>query len=56
MYFVLTLGGVLFTAEQRAVLLKYFNEYGMTSTHRRNAELMHKCANEIGTTLERIKV
>lgn len=52
----LALGGVLFSAEQRAVLLKYFNEYGMTSTHRRNGELMQKCAAEIGTTLERIKV
>ena len=50
------LGGVQFTVEQRAILFKYFNEYGMTSTHRRNTELMQKCASEIGTTMERIKV
>ena len=50
------IGGVQFTSEQRTVLLKYFNEYGMTSTHRRNSELIQKCASEIGTTVERIKV
>jgi hypothetical protein len=49
-------GGVQFTPEHKATLLKYFNEYGMTSTHRRNTELMEKCANEIGTTVGRVKV
>ena len=37
-------------------MLRYFDEYGMTSTHRRNTELMERCANEVGTTLERVKV
>ena len=46
----------MFTPEQKGVLLRYFDEYGMTSTHRRNTELMQRCANEVGTTIERIKV
>ena len=37
-------------------MLRYFDEYGMTSTHRRNMELMERCANEVGTSLERVKV
>lgn len=45
----------LFSDEQRTVLLRYFDEYGMISTHRRNMELMERCANEVGTSLERIK-
>lgn len=45
----------LFSDEQRTILLRYFDEYGMTSTHRRNTELMERCANEVGTTLERVK-
>ena len=49
-------GSVMFTPEQRAVLMRYFEEYGMTSTHRRNTELMQRCAQEINTTIERIKV
>lgn len=28
----------------------------MTSTHRRNINLMERCANEVGTSLERVKV
>lgn len=46
----------LFTAEQRQLLLKYFDEYGMTSTHRRNADLIQRCAQDVGTTVERVKV
>lgn len=46
----------MFTPEQKSVLLRYFEEYGMTSTHRRNTALMQQCANEVGTTIERIKV
>ena len=46
----------MFTPEQKAVLLRYFEEYGMTSTHRRNTDLMQRCAAEVGTTIERIKV
>ncbi len=46
----------MFTPEQKAVLLRYFDEYGMTSTHRRNADMMQRCANEVGTTIDRIKV
>lgn len=46
---------VVFTPEQKTVLLRYFEEYGMTSTHRRNTELMQRCAVEVGTTVERIK-
>lgn len=46
----------LFTAEQRQILLKYFDECGMTSTHRRNAELIQRCATDVGTTIERVKV
>lgn len=49
-------GANLFSDEQRTILLRYFDEYGMTSTHRRNTELMERCANEVGTTLERVKV
>ena len=49
-------GPVLFSEEQRTILIRYFNEYGMTSTHRRNTELMSKCAEEVGTTMERVKV
>ena len=47
---------MVFTPEQKMVLLRYFEEYGMTSTHRRNTELMQRCAGEVGTTVERIKV
>ena len=46
----------MFSDEQRTILLRYFDEYGMTSTHRRNMELMERCANEVGTSLERVKV
>lgn len=52
---MLLLGANLFTDDQRSVLLRYFDEYGMTSTHRRNSELMERCATEVGTTLERVK-
>ena len=48
--------GLSFTDEQRKLLLKYFDEYGMTSTHRRNVDLMQKCAQEVGTSLDRVKV
>ena len=47
---------ICFGSDQRAILLKYFEEYGMTSTHRRNLELMQRCAQEVGTTLDRVKV
>lgn len=47
--------GLSFTDDQRKLLLKYFDEYGMTSTHRRNVDLMQKCAQEVGTTLDRVK-
>ena len=46
----------MFTNEQRKVLLKYFDEYGMTSTHHRNSELIERCRTEVGTTVERVKV
>ncbi len=46
----------MFTPEQKDVLMKYFEEYGMTSTHRRNTELMRQCAGEVGTTVARVKV
>ena len=46
----------LFTVEQWQTLLKYFDEYGMTSTHRRNSDLIQRCATEVGTTTERVKV
>ncbi|CAI8015202.1 hypothetical protein GBAR_LOCUS9451, partial [Geodia barretti] len=45
----------LFTLEQRQILLKYFDECGMTSTHRRNTDIVQRCANEVGTTVERVK-
>ncbi|XP_019851255.1 PREDICTED: uncharacterized protein LOC109581518 [Amphimedon queenslandica] len=44
-----------FTVEQRATLLKYFDEYGMTSTHRRNIDLITQCAAELGTTIPKVK-
>jgi len=47
---------VVFTPEQKRILLKYFEEYGMTSTHRRNTELMQRCAEEVGTTIIKVKV
>ncbi len=46
----------MFTTEQRTVLMRYFEEYGMTSTHRRNTELMQRCAQEVHTSIDRIKV
>ena len=46
----------LFTSEQRQTLLKYFDECGMTSTHRRNTAIIQRCASDIGTTVERVKV
>jgi hypothetical protein len=46
---------ILFSDEQRIILIRYFDEYGMTSTHRRNTDLMTKCAGEVGTTIERVK-
>ena len=49
-------GGVVFTNEQRQVLLRYFDEYGMTSTHRRNTDIIQRCADEVGTSVERVKV
>lgn len=49
-------GAVVFSPDQKAVLIRYFEEYGMTSTHRRNTDLMQQCAGEVGTTIERIKV
>ena len=49
-------GAVVFTPEEKEILMKHFEEYGMTSTHRRNTELMRRCAEEIGTTIERVKV
>ena len=36
--------------------MKYFDEYGMTSTHRRNLDLMSQCATEAGTTITKVKV
>jgi hypothetical protein len=45
----------LFTLEQRQILLKYFDECGMTSTHRRNTDIIQRCASEVGTTVERVK-
>jgi len=55
-YPFLLLGAVVFTPEQKEILMKYFEEYGMTSTHRRNTELMKQCASEVGTTVARVKV
>ena len=49
-------GSIMFTTEQRTVLMRYFEEYGMTSTHRRNTELMQRCAQEVNTSIDRIKV
>lgn len=46
----------LFTLEQRQTLLKYFDECGMTSTHRRNSDVIQRCANDVGTTVDRVKV
>jgi hypothetical protein len=46
----------VFSPDQKAILLRYFEEYGMTSTHRRNTDLMQRCAAEVGTTIERVKV
>lgn len=45
-----------FSDEQRLLLMKYFNEYGMTSTHRRNADIIARCAVEVGTTVSKVKV
>ncbi len=47
---------MVFTPEQKTILIRYFEEYGMTSTHRRNMELMRRCAEDVGTTIERVKV
>ena len=46
----------MFSDGQRKILLKYFDEFGMTSTHRRNSELIERCSTEVGTTVERVKV
>ena len=42
----------MFTPDQKAILLRY--NYGMTSTYRRNADMMQRCASEVGTTIERV--
>ena len=55
-FFLLLLEFSTFTDEQRSLLMKYFNEYGMTSTHRRNADVIARCAAEIGTTIPKVKV
>ncbi len=49
-------GSIMFTTDQRTVLMRYFEEYGMTSTHRRNTELMQRCAQEVNTSIDRVKV
>ena len=46
----------LFTLEQRQILLRFFDECGMNSTHRRNSEIIQRCADEVGTSIERVKV
>ena len=46
----------MFSDSQRKILLKYFDEFGMTSTHRRNSALVERCSTEVGTTVERVKV
>ena len=46
----------MFSEEQRTILLRYFDEHGMVSTHRKNHEIMARCAQEVGTSLDRIKV
>lgn len=52
----LFVGSFIFSDSQRVVLLKYFDEYGMTSTNRRNTDLMTRCAEEVGTSLDKVKV
>lgn len=54
--FLILAGQSLFTDSQRMILLKYFDNYGMTSTHRRNLELMARCATEVGTSIDKVKV
>lgn len=44
-----------FSDDQRNTLLKYFDEYGMTSTKRCNTELMERCCTEVGTTVDKVK-
>jgi len=46
----------MFTVEQKEILMRYFEEYGLTSTHRRYSDLMTRCAVEVRTTVERVKV
>ena len=36
--------------------MKYFDECGMTSTHRRNSDIIQRCSTDVGTTVERVKV
>lgn len=48
-------GAQQFTEVQRSILLRYFEEFGMVSTHRRNTDLMVQCAEQVGTSLERVK-
>lgn len=36
--------------------MKYFVDYGMTSTHRRNTDVIARCAAEVGTTVPKVKV
>lgn len=36
--------------------MKYFDDYGMTSTHRRNMGIITRCAAEAGTSMPKVKV
>ena len=46
----------MFTAEQKQILMKYYEELDMKSTHKRNAALMEQAATEGKIPLDRVKV
>jgi transposase len=46
----------VFTPEQKQVLLRYYEEKDMKSTHKRNSELMERAAEEGNIPLDRVKV
>ncbi|KAI6647936.1 hypothetical protein LOD99_8396 [Oopsacas minuta] len=44
-----------YTPEQRNLLLKYFDDYKMNSTHRKNMQLIEQCAQELTIPVPKVK-
>ena len=53
---LLSAGPSVFSHSQKRVLLRYYEELDMKSTHRRNEDLMRQAVVEAQTSIERVKV